>query len=306
MSSATRRRFLRSSAVCVAAAMVGSAFNRKTANPLLSFSTLGCPDWTFAQTVAFAKQHRYDGIEVRGILHEMDLTKCPEFSPQQIKSTLQMMQDAGVRFVDLGSSCTLHFPEGAERNKNLDEGKRFIDLAQQIRCPFIRVFPNLFPKERSKEATMELISNGLLQLGDYAKNSDVKVLIESHGDLVHIADLQTVMKAAAHPQTGMIWDVANMWTMTGELPRDVYAALKNYIHHTHIKDAKKTADQIDYKFLGEGDVPVWEAIDLLQKNGYAGYYSFEWEKLWHPEIAAPEIALADYPQKMKQHFNQSK
>jgi predicted xylose isomerase-like sugar epimerase len=46
-------------------------------------------------------------------------------------------------------------------------------------------------------------------------------------------------------------------------------------------------------------MPISQAIKLLAKDGYKGYYSFEWEKLWHPEIDAPEIALADYPKAMK-------
>jgi hypothetical protein len=49
-------------------------------------------------------------------------------------------------------------------------------------------------------------------------------------------------------------------------------------------------------------VPIFEAIDALAKSGYKGYYSFEWEKLWHPEILEPEVALADYPKAMKKHF----
>ena len=54
--------------------------------------------------------------------------------------------------------------------------------------------------------------------------------------------------------------------------------------------------------MGKGEVPIFQAIDILYKGGYKGYYSFEWEKLWHPEIDEPEIALADYPKTMKQHF----
>ena len=42
---------------------------------------------------------------------------------------------------------------------------------------------------------------------------------------------------------------------------------------------------------------------LYQKDGYKGYYSFEWEKLWHPELEDPETALADYPVAMKKHFS---
>ena len=54
-----------------------------------------------------------------------------------------------LQFVDLGSSATLHFADGAGREKNLDEGKRYIDLARQISCPYIRVFPTIFQKTRT-------------------------------------------------------------------------------------------------------------------------------------------------------------
>ena len=46
-----------------------------------------------------------------------------------------------------------------------------------------------------------------------------------------------------------------------------------------------------------------ESIQLLQKGGYQGYYSFEWEKLWHPEIEEPEIALAEYPAEILKYFS---
>ncbi|RYG31354.1 MAG: sugar phosphate isomerase/epimerase, partial [Chitinophagaceae bacterium] len=38
-------------------------------------------------------------------------------------------------------------------------------------------------------------------------------------------------------------------------------------------------------------------------GGYQGYYSFEWEKLWHPEIEEPEAALAQYPAEILKYFS---
>ena len=146
---------------------------------------------------------------------------------------------------------------------------------------------------------MDLITKGLLELGDHANGSGVTVLIESHGDLVKIDDLETVMKAATHPHVGMIWDITNMWTVTQESPIKAYDRLKKYIRHTHIKDAKMVDGKIAYTMLGKGEIPVFDAIDALAKGGYNGYYSFEWEKLWHPEIAEPELAFADYIKVMK-------
>jgi sugar phosphate isomerase/epimerase len=303
MNNYSRRQFLQTSSLAVAGAIILPSFEPKKYKPLLSFSTLGCPDWSFTQITDFAALHGFDGIELRGIQREMDLIKVKELStPHSRLQTLTIMKDKGLRFVDLGSSATLHFADPAERLKNLDEGRRFIDLAQQLDCPFVRVFPNNFPKDQEKAATMELIVKGLLELADHAKGSKVSVLVESHGDLVKISDLETVMRSAQHPNSGMVWDVTNMWTITHEPPADAYKALQPYIKHTHIKDAKIVDGKIQYVFLGQGDVPIFSAIDALSQGGYKGYYSFEWEKLWHPEIGEPDAAFADYARVMKAHF----
>ncbi len=279
---------------------------KKETSLKLSFSTLGCPDWSFDKIIDFARDNQYSGIEVRGILRQMDLTLVPEFSNSEaIKATLKKMNDRGLKFVDLGSSCALHFPKGEERTKNLDEGKRFIDLAAKLNCPYIRVFPNQIPKDRDRQETLNLIIDGLKELGAYASNTQVTVLLESHGELIYKKDLLFVMEGAANPHVGLVWDVCNMWIVTKEPPEEVYASLKPYIRHTHIKDLKIENGKEEYVLLGTGIVPIFQAIDLLYKNNYPGYYSFEWEKLWHPEIPDPQIALADYPLAIKKHFGQA-
>jgi sugar phosphate isomerase/epimerase len=282
--------------------------------PPLSFSTLGCPDWTFPAIMDFAKKNNYQGIEVRGILRQMDLPKCPEFnSPTAIAATLRQMHDHDLRFVDLGSSTELHHAEAATRKEHLDHGRQFIDLAHELHCPYIRVFPNQLPKDQDRNATIDRIVKGLIELGEHARNSGVTVLMESHGEVVDSALLEQIMKGAEGPNTGMVWDIYNMWSITKEPPAQVYGRLKKYIHHTHIKDGKTIGGHMvdgrmvdgkeQYLFLGQGDSPIFDAIKLLYDDGYPGFYSFEWEKLWHPEIAAPELALADYPKKIKEFIS---
>jgi sugar phosphate isomerase/epimerase len=300
----SRRTFMLQSAVLAAGIVTNTSFTTKKKAPLLSFSTLGCPDWSFGQIVNFASEHHYTGIELRGIRRQLDLTKCNEFNTAENRAaSLKIIRDKGLHFVELGSSTTLHFAEGAERQKNLDEGRRFIDLAREIECPFIRVFPNNFTKDQDAELTFNLISSGLLELAQHAKGTGVSVLLETHGEFVKIADIKKLMEMAAHPQVGLVWDIANMWTVTKEPPAQVYEKLKKYIRHTHIKDAKWKAEKYQYTFLGKGDVPIFEAIDVLSKAGYKGYYSFEWEKLWHPEIEEPELAFANYSEVMNKHFH---
>lgn len=286
------------------ASLAASAFdfNIKRKPLRLSFSTLGCPDWSFDQIIEFAKLHAYTGIEVRGIQREMDLPKCRVFTSQQVANTLAKMEQAGLQFVDLGSSAALHMAGAAERSKSLDEARRFIDLAQQINCPYVRVFPNNFPKEQEKQQTIELIIAGLNELASHARGSKVTVLMETHGDLVHSDDILNIMQSTVTRHTGIIWDITNMWTVTKESPEEAYQKLKKFIRHTHIKDAQLVDGKPQYTLLGKGEVPIFDAIELLRNDGYKGYYSFEWEKLWHPEIAEPEVAFADYAAVMKQKF----
>lgn len=303
MNKMNRRHFLQTGLAMVPLVTAASAFDIKKKMPLLSFSTLGCPDWDFTQVVNFAAANGYSGIELRGVKRQIDLLQSPAFnSADAIKNSMQLLKEKKLRIVDLGSSAAMHHAKKEERTKNLDEAKRYIDLAEKLDCPYARVFPNDLPKDDTRNAVMELIINGLQQLGDYAKGSKVTVLMESHGDVVRTADLQKIMDAVANEHVGLVWDITNMWTITKEAPADVYAQLKSYIRHTHIKDAKLTGDKIDYVLLGKGDTPIFDAIDILYKDGYKGFYSFEWEKLWHPEIAEPEVALAYYPKAMKEHF----
>lgn len=298
----SRRDFLQTSAALITTALGVSAFDFKKKTPRLAFSTLGCPDWSLAQIVDFAVQHGFKGIEVRGLKRKIDLTTCTEFSKENIATSLRMVQDQGLEFINLGSSSTLHFADAETRKKNLEEGKRYIDLAQKLKCPYIRVFPNNFPKDQEKNQTMDLIAKGLLELGDHAKESNVTVLLETHGDLIYVDNLQQVMNASEHKNVGLVWDITNMWTVTKESPDMAYEKLKKYIRHTHLKNAKLANDKLTYTRLAQGEVPIFEAIDALSKGGYKGYYSFEWEKLWHPELEDPELAIADYAVVMKKHF----
>jgi sugar phosphate isomerase/epimerase len=273
---------------------------------LLSFSTLGCPDWSLDQVIDFAVRHSYKGVEIRGIKREMVLSKSPHFANDKaIKESSKKFADKGLKVVCLGSSAAMHHSDETERNKSMDEAKGFIEIANKLDCPYVRVFPDKLPESKPREQTMELIADGLNKLSDFSKGSMVKVLMETHGDLVRSDDLVTVMKNVNGKNAGLVWDISNMWAKTGEAPSVVYPKLKQWIFHTHLKDLKKDNGKEVYTMFGEGEVPIFESIDLLLKDNYKGYYSFEWEKMWHPEIAEPEIAIPQYAEAMKKYFDKA-
>ncbi len=301
----SRRSFIQQSALAVAAIGLPGMLiaNSKSKKLKLSFSTLGCPAWSLPEIIQFAAKNNYQGVEIRTIKGELDLTKCPDFSTANISTTKKMFADNNLKITDLGSSANMHFSDAAMRKQNLDEAKHYIDLAHTLETPYIRVFPNKLPADDTRKATLNIITNALQELGNYAKGSHVKVLMETHGDLVKTDELLYVIEQAAPQEVGLVWDVVNMWVVTKEPPAAVYQQLKKYIRHVHIKDANLVDGKEQYVLLGKGETPIKEAIQLLHRSGYNGYYSFEWEKMWHPEIAEPEIALAHYPTEIRSYTN---
>jgi fatty-acyl-CoA synthase len=93
-----------------------------------------------------------------------------------------------------------------------------------------------------------------------------------------------------------VWD-SHHPHRTGERPADVWANLGPRILLAQVKDARPDAGRDDgwqLVPLGDGEVPVRDMLALLSAGGYQGWVSVEWEKRWHPEIAAAEVALPQH------------
>lgn len=299
-----RRAFLGLTVGLLGTGLLSHAMPAKKQKMQLAFSSIGCPDWPLDRIVKFARDKGYQGIELRGLLRELDLPRSSDFNgPDKIRAARKMVEDNGLKFVCLGASAPLHHPEGAKREQSLDEGKRFIDLAEALGCPYVRVFPNNLPKDQDKAVTLQLIRQGLQTLGDHATKTKVAVLMETHGDLIQTADIVEVMQGLERPNVGLVWDFTNMWSITKEAPISVYPKLAPYIRHVHVKDYKMQDGKMRYTLLGQGMAPAFQALDLLQRAGYKGFYSFEWEKLWHPELEEPDTALEHYVQMMRSFEN---
>jgi hypothetical protein len=54
---------------------------------------------------------------------------------------------------------------------------------------------------------------------------------------------------------------------------------------------------------GAGTVPVRDQVRLLNAAGYKGYYGFEWEKGWHPEIEEPEVAFPHFVRTIREYLS---
>ncbi|MCF8323470.1 MAG: sugar phosphate isomerase/epimerase [Leadbetterella sp.] len=276
--------------------LIGSqAFSKPKNKRKLCFNTLACPDWSLKEVFVNAQKYGYKAVEIRGIKGDVDILNSPEFALRKISDIRKMSEDFGVKILNLNSSVVLHEYESEKRNKNLDTAKKYIDLAQELGCPFIRVFPDKFPKEKSKEFALDTIKSNYETLIDYCKGSKVKVLLDAHGDLVWSEDLLKMVQGFDKKHIGLIWDFFNMHLITKESPQKMYETLKNYIEIVQIKDGFfKPNNTYEYTLTGKGEVPIAEILSIIESEKYKGFISFEWEKRWHPELPNPEIALPHF------------
>lgn len=275
---------------------------QKRARLPIAFSTLGCPKWPWNRVLEQAAQHGYAGIELRGIEGEMDLTKRPEFSGTRLAQSVKDLAALDLRITDLGASSRMHEADPKVRAAQLDEGRRFIDLAHGLKAPYVRVFGDKLPPGEAKAATVQRVIEGLRTLGEHAKGSGVAVIIESHGDFTDSPTLLELLKGVAMPTVALLWDAHHTFVSAKEDPAYSFKMLGPYVKHTHLKDSRPEGTGIRYVLTGAGTVPIKETVNILARNGYKGFYGFEWEKAWHPEIEEPEVALPHYAETMTRYL----
>jgi sugar phosphate isomerase/epimerase len=295
--SITRRRFVKGASFTVAAAAF--AEQGKSRRLPMAFSTLGCPAWSLAKILDFAEQHGFAAVELRGLEGNLDLPTHAAFAPGAIAGTKKAIASHGLKIACVSSSARMGEADAEKRRKEIADGKRFIDLAAELDAPYVRVFGDgaeIKGGGGPGDELKERVVSGLHELGEYAGPKEITVIIESHDNFTASATLKDVLTRAASEHVGLLWDAHHTFATSGEEPEFTVKQLWPWIRHTHLKDSVASADGRKYVLTGRGNVPIQRQIAALKSIDYQGYYCFEWEKVWHPELEDPEVAFADYAQ----------
>ena len=295
-----RREFLQILSSAILAPMVFGELQAAETNPSkipLAFSTLACPGWEWKKILDFATEHGFAAIELRGLEGKMDLPALPTFAPDRIEQTKKEIRASKLRIACVSSSAQMYVEDPEKRDKQLGDARHFIDLAATLEAPYVRVFGGKRESDKSPapdDATKARVAAGLRELGKYAGPKNVTVIIESHDHFTASATLKDVLHAADSEHVGLLWDAHHTFAASNEDPEFTVHQLGSWIRHTHLKDSIGSGLDRQYVLTGRGNVPIQRQIEALRSIGYKGFYCFEWEKVWHPDIADPEIAIADY------------
>jgi sugar phosphate isomerase/epimerase len=295
----TRRKFLQGLSLAMLARMIpGKIPGKKKETWLpLAFSTLACPAWEWGKILDFAVQHGFSAIELRGLQGNLDLPSHPIFAAERIERTRQEIRRSKLRIACVSSSANLYIADPGKRAKELADARRFIDLAEKLGAPLVRVFGGKADSDTAllpDDATKTRVAAGLRELGNYAGTRSVTVVIESHDHFTSSSTLKDVLRMAGSEHVGLLWDAHHTFADSNEDPEFTVRQLGPWIRHTHLKDSTGSGENRHYVLTGRGNVPIQRQIQALQSIGYRGFYCFEWEKVWHPDLEDPEIAIADF------------
>lgn len=260
----------------------------------LAFSTLGCPDWSWGEIFAAAKDLGYDGIEVRGVAGEMNAPNIPDFVPENRTAVLEKLDKSGLAISMFTSGACLGL---GKIDENIDEAKDYINLAAAMGVPYVRVMiTNItYPTK----ANLNEAKNAYLEICKHAKKKGVISLIETNGILANSETMATFLEGCDPQSSGVLWDIHHPYRFYEEVPATTYQNLKNWIRYVHIKDSIMENGQVKYRMVGFGDVPIKEVVTVLKQNGYTGYLSLEWVKRWCPELEEAGIVFSHYLSQMR-------
>lgn len=266
----------------------------------LSYSTLGCPNWNLDTIIQKAVEYGYDGIEIRGLLQELDVTTLPEFTTQA-KDTLKKFNNAGIEVCCFSSSIFMSTCNQKKETTYLEELKRYADLCEVFETPYIRIFGGEIG-DLSWDEAIDKAAVTIEKMIDAIKDYKVKIVIETHDDWMSCNHFKALMEKVNSDKVGILWDVNHPFMFIGEYPVETWQKVGKWIYHTHWKDSKIAIDTVmgfEPCLMGEGDLPHQQIYEVLKKGGYNRYLSLEWEKRWHPELPDPEIAFPQYIKYMR-------
>jgi len=266
----------------------------------LSFSTLGCPQWDLDTAIQRAGDMGFDGLEIRGIKDQLDVTRLPAFTTEA-GVTRRKLAGAGVELICFSTSVRLSEPDLSKRKSQLEELARYSGLCENFGTPFIRIFGGEVRERTWDQAITEAVET-LAAMIPITKKSGARIIIETHDDWLSAVHFRILMETLRSDDVGILWDINHPFMFRGEDPVVTWENAGRWIYHIHWKDAEASLDgALDFRpcLMGQGQLPHRTIYALLKTGGYGGYLSLEWEKRWHPELPDPDVAFPQFISYMK-------
>lgn len=272
MSSAMdRRKFFLSSAVLAAGAGVGVAAT-ETAGAKSPRLFSGCCAYsyrkylqhgpmTMEQFIEKAVELRLDGVDMTGYYFKST-------DPDYLGSLRHLAYRNGVAFSGTACGVSMVQADAAKRADTVTEMKKWVDIADALGAPHLRVFAGKLPPGVTLQQSVGWVVEAMKVACDYSGKKGIMIGIEDHSGVTQSADVcLEIMHRVDSPYAGINLDITHFVPTATE---DGYAQIKAclpYATNTHIRDTFDDGSPIDLD-------RVWR---LFADAGFKGFMSSEFE-----------------------------
>jgi len=213
-------------------------------------------DWDIETIIKNCEKTGFAGAELR-TTHKHGVE--PSISKQRREEVKKRFADSAVRLVSLGTTCEYQSPEAAEVEKNIEETRRWCELAQEVGCLGVKVRPNGFPRDVPHEQTLEQIGHALARCGDIARDHGVEIWLEVHGEGTQLpSNAHQILAVSNHPSVGTCWN-SNPTDVENGSVRNGFELLRPWIRSCHINN------------LDDKAYPWHELFSLLRSINFDRY-----------------------------------
>ena len=170
-------------------------------------------------------------------------------------------------------------PAGPKRDEQTQLVKTWIDRAEILGAPVIRIFSGAARDGLTEADARKLAIEGIEECCDYAGRHGVYLARENHGGLTAKADgMLEIVKAVRSPWFGVNLDTGNFHS------KDVYAELAQLAPY-----AMNVQIKVVVQPEGGGKQPAdySRLASILKDSGYRGYIVLEYEENEDPREACP-------------------
>lgn len=245
MNKFKRRSFLTSGVAGIAGAAAAAAPG-KDAAPVVAAAPrfrLGLvtyklgENWDLETLIENCTAAGFEAVELRTTHRHGVETSLPKDQRAEIK---KRFADSGVRLLSLGTMGEYHSADRAVVDRNIEETKRWCELARDLGCLGVKVRPNGFVKDVPEEKTLAQIGNSLERCGDAARDNGVEIWVEVHGPgTQEPSNMLRIMELAGSPLVGICWNSSDADVTNGSVAAS-FEMLKPWLRNCHINELWRT------------------------------------------------------------------
>jgi L-ribulose-5-phosphate 3-epimerase len=278
-----RRSFLTTACAAVVAAATPAARLRQTSPGKARFRTglvaysyrqaLQSKTMTYEDLIRIAVETGTDGVD-------MTVYWLPSTADDYLLTLRRFAYKNRVEIYSIGTRVQLAQPTAELREKQLEELRKWLDVAQKVGATHVRVFGGAKPAGATLDQAVGFAAETLKRGAEYAGARGLILGVEDDGGITDYAkETIEIVKRADSPWAGMNLDIGNF------RPPAVYDQIEMSIPYAVSTHVKTTVALDDGKTRAPFDLD--RVFKMFAAHGFRGYMGLEYEAPEDPATAVP-------------------